>query len=192
MINAFISYLALYGINSNIVASNGVGAVEFQREKMYPLFEYLNALFLIIGIAISAILTYTLNRFLFVPYGLEFVKFGVVVTFAGLFNLLVSFVWKKVSNFYNYLYENSFSYAFDTVYTVFVVMTMEMSVEIAPFLMSVFAVAIVVVLGSAIIGFFVRAFNRGYMNANFRNVPTRLFFVSIISMILYYLSFFIV
>lgn len=188
MISALISYLTLYGATFNIVASSGAGALNFEREKMYPLFSYLSTLFTVLGVAICAILTYSLNRFLLLPLDLGFAKFGIIVTFAGLFNLLVAFVWGKISNFYHYLYNSSFSYVFDTVFTAFVVMSMDLSCAIMPFFMSVAAIAIVIIVTNSIISFFVRGFNRGYLNVNFRNVPTRLFFMAIIAMIVYYIA----
>ncbi len=192
MAQIFLSYLVLYGLNANIIASSGAGALEFQREKMYPSFRFLNSLFLVVGIALCGIVSYFLNKFVYVVYDVAYINVSVTVLIAGLYNLAVSRIWKKASNFNHYLYENSFSYAFDLVFTVFAVLMLNMSLPVANFLLSVVAMSIVIIVMNLVVGFFVKSMNRGYMNINFRNVSARLFFLAIISLILYYASLLVV
>lgn len=188
MLETFLSYLVLYGLSGNILVSSGAGALQFQREKMYPLFRFINTLLLVVGIVICSLVSYILNKFVFMPYEMEYINISVLVLIAGLYNLIVSLIWRKISSFSHYLYQNSFSYAFDLVYTVFVVMMLDMSLQIGYFMLSVLAISIVIIVMNAIVGFFVKSMNRGYMNVNFRNVSARLFFLAIISLILSYAS----
>lgn len=188
MAEIFLSYLVLYGINSNIITGSGAGALLFQREKMYNSFRYLNSLFLIFGITICGIVSYLLNEFIFIPYDIAYINVSVIVLCAGLYNLGVSAIWRKVSSFEMYLYNNSFSYAFDLVFMVFTILSLNMSLPFGNFLLSIVAIALVIFVMNAIIGFFVKSMNRGYMNINIRNVSARLFFLAIISLILYYVG----
>ena len=192
MAQVFLSYLVLYGLNANIIVGSGAGALEFQREKMYPSFRFFNSLLLVLGIALCGTISFLLNKYVYIVYDVAYINVSVTVLIAGLYNLAVAAIWKKASNFNHYLYENSFSYAFDLVFTVFAVLMLNMSLPIANFFLSVLAMAIVIIVMSAVVGFFVKSMNRGYMNINFRNVSARLFFLAIVSLILYYASLLIV
>lgn len=189
MLQVFLSYLVLYGLQTNVILSNGSGALEFQREKMYRSFRYLNTLFLIIEICIISFAYYFLETYLLSQFDLHFIGFTIVVFLSGLLNLVVSSIWRKSSNFKYYLYESSYSYAFDLVFVVSVVFMLDINVSILNFVMQVVAVMIVIMVMNAIIGFFVRSFNRGYLNVNFRNVSSRLFLLAIISILIYYAGF---
>lgn len=189
MLQVFLSYLVLYGLQTNVILSNGSGALEFQREKMYRSFRYLNTLFLIIEICIISFAYYFLKTYLLSQFDLHFIGFTIVVFLSGLLNLVVSSIWRKSSNFKYYLYESSYSYAFDLVFVVSVVFMLDINVSILNFVMQVVAVMIVIMVMNAIIGFFVRSFNRGYLNVNFRNVSSRLFLLAIISILIYYAGF---
>lgn len=192
MAQVFLSYLVLYGLSGNIIACSGAGALQFQREKMYPFFRFINTLLLVVGIVICSIVTFLLNKYVFSVYEIEYINITVLVLIAGLYNLFVSALWRKVSSFNHYLYENSFSYAFDLVFTVFVVLTLNMSLPIGNFMLTVLAVSIVVIVMNLIVGFFIKSLNRGYLNINVRNVSSRLFFLAIISLLLYYASMLVV
>ena len=106
--------------------------------------------------------------------------------FAGLFNLLVTVIWKKSTYFGRYLYASSCSYAFDLVYIVYVVMSLDMSVAVAPFFMNLVAIAIVLFVMHTLVCTFVNSINRSSLNINFRNVSARLFLFAIISFLLHY------
>ena len=186
MFKLFLSYLVLFGLHSNLML-NGAGTVVFQREKQYRSFRLFSTLFLVLGIAVTATITFFLYKFVYSKYNLLYISASVNVLIVGLYNLLVALIWKKSGrSFTYYLYDNSFSYAFDTVFTLSVIFTLNLSVPIAEFFISLAAVCIVVFVSSIVIGFFVRNLNRGYMNISFRNIPARLFVLAIFSIILYY------
>jgi hypothetical protein len=186
MLETFVSYLVLYGLSSNIMIANGSGVLEFQREKMYRKFRYLNALLLILGIAITGFVHYFLEAYVYEKFDIQFVGFTVVILIAGLYGFAVSAIWKKASHFGYYLYKNSYSYAFDLVYTVSVILMLQVDTSILNFALQLVAVALVVLVMNVIVGFFVRSMNRGYMNTNFRNISSRLFLLAFISILIYY------
>lgn len=186
MLQTFLSYLVLYGLSDNLML-NGAGTTVFQREKQYMSFRIFSTLFLVLGIALTATITFFLYKFVYSSYNLFYISASVNVLIVGLYNLLVAFIWKKSGkSFVYYLYDNSFSYAFDFVFTLSVIFTLNMSVSIAEFFVSLSAVVITVFVSSIVIGFFVRNLNRGYMNVSCRNIPARLFVLAIFSIILYY------
>ena len=192
MFETFLSYLALYGLKENVFVCNASGPLQVQREKMYRSFRYINALFLILGIILTSIISYFLNNYVYAKYDLFEISVTVNVFVVALYNLLVSFIWQKISYFKFYLYENSFSYGFDVVYTLSIIFTIDMSVAIGSFLMSLVAIALVVMIMNVLVGFYIRSMNRGYLNINFRNVSARLFLFAIFSILLYYASLLVV
>lgn len=186
MFNLFLTYLATFGLSNNIVINSGVGVGLFGREKQYRFFRYINTLFLMLGICICAFATYFLDYFVCSKFNLYEIKIGVVVLIAGLYNLLISFLWGKISLFGHYLYERSCSYVFDMVFTIFVAMTLDLTLAIIPFLMSVIAVMVVVFVMNFVIGFFVEGINKSSLPLCCQNVTARLFLIAIFAMLLYY------
>lgn len=188
MLEVFLSYLALYGLQQNIFVYNGSGPLQVQREKMYRSFRFLNALLLILGVVVTAFISYLLNRFVYDKFDLAYIGVSVNVFIVALYHLIVSIIWQKVSYFNFYLYENSFSYGFDVVFTLSVIFTMDMGVGILDFSLALAAIAIVVLVMNVVMGFYIKSMNRGYLNINFRNVSARLFLFAIVSILLYYAS----
>ena len=188
MLQTFLSYLVLYGLKDNIFINNGVGALQIQREKMYTSFRFLNALFLILGIILTSTISYILHNFIYAKYDLFYISVSVNVFIVAIYHLIVSIIWQKISYFKHYLYETSFSYGFDVVYTLSIIFTLDMSIGFSSFILSLLAIAIVVIIMNVFMGYYIKSMNRGYLNINFRNVPVRLFMLSIFSIILYYAS----
>lgn len=186
MLNLFLTDLVTYGLNSNIVVNSGFGTLLFGREKKYKVFRYINTLFLMLGICICSLATFFLEKYVYLKFDLLEIKVGVLVIIACLYNLLVSLLWKKMSLFNFYLYESSCSYVFDTVFTVFVAMSLDLSLEIMPFILSVAAVMVVVFVTNLIIGFYVESINKSSLKLCFRNVSARLYLLAIFAIILFY------
>ena len=191
MFDVLLSSILNVGIKSNIVVESGVGPLLYSREKKYGLFKYISILFLILGVSICSVATYFLEKFVLTKFDILDFKICIVVLIAGLFNLLVTLIWKKSTYFGRYLYASSCSYAFDLVYTVYIVMSLNMALEIAPFFMNLVAIAVVLFVMNALIGVFVESINRSSLDINFRNVSARLFLFAIIAFILHYANFII-
>ena len=186
MMQVLLSYLVLYGLKSNIVVANGTGAAQFPREKMYRSFRLVDTLFLVLGVVVCSFIAYLLNTFVYVKFNLEYINLSVAVVLVGAYNLLVNFIWSKISTFKHYLYESSFSYVMDASYTFSVIFTIDMTVPIAEFSMQILAVAISILVVNVIVGFYTESVNRSYINSAFRNVPSRLFLLAIFSILLHY------
>lgn len=188
MFETFLSYLALYGLRENIFIINGSGPLQIQREKMYRSFRYINALFLILGIILTSFISYILNNYVYEKYDLYYISVSVNVFIVAFYHLIVSHITQKLSSFNYYLYENSFSYGFDVVFTLSVLFALDMSVKIVPFLMSLIVIIVVVFVMNVIVGFYIKSMNRGYLNINFRNISVRLFLFALFSILIYYMS----
>lgn len=188
MFNLFLSNLAYYGLSNNVIINSGVGALMFGREKKYKLFRYINTLFLMLGICICSFAIYFLDIYVLTKFKLQEIKAGILVLLACLYNLLISILWTKMSLFGHYLYERSCSYVFDVVFTVFVVMNLDLTLAILPFVLSVAAVVVVVFLTTFIVGFFVESINKSSLKLCFRNVSARLYLLAIFGVLLYYLN----
>ena len=189
-LRTFLQYLVIYGLQNNLVVCSGSGALIFQREKVYTKYRILSTLFLAIGIIISGIVTYILSRLSYTISGFDTKKFIATVNILviGCYNMVVSMIFKKSKKFQNYVYENSFSYAYDMVFTLSVTFTIETGLSIFLFTMTLLAAVIVVVFSNLVIGFFIKNLNRDYVHDSFRNVPIRLFFFAILAVLFYYLG----
>ncbi len=188
MIETFLSYLALYGLKENIFVVNGSGPLQIQREKMYRRFRYINALFLILGIILTSLIAYVLNNFVYEKFDLFDISVSVNIFVVAFYHLLVAHFTQKLSPFSFYLYESSFSYGFDVVFTLSVLFTIDMSVKIVPFVTSLVAIALVVMVMNVLMGYYIKTMNRGYLNINFRNISVRLFLFALFSILIYYAS----
>lgn len=188
MFNLFLSNLAYYGLSNNVIINSGVGSLMFGREKKYKLFRYINTLFLMLGICICSFAIYFLDVYVLTKFDLQEIKLGILVLLACLYSLLISMLWTKMSLFGHYLYERSCSYVFDVVFTVFVVMNLDLTLAILPFVLSVAAVVVVVFLTTFIVGFFVESINKSSLRLCFRNVSARLYLLAIFGVLLYYLN----
>ena len=188
MLNLFLTNLETYGLTQNIFVNTGYGALLIGREKKYRFFRHINILFLMIGIFICSVATYFLNQFVFEKFDVSEIKFGVIIFLAGLYNLLISFLWGKMSRFGQYLYEKSCSYVFDLVFTVFVVMTLNLSIGFVPFLFVVLAVMIAVFVSNLIIGFYIEYINKSSLKLCVRNVSARLYLMAFFTILLFYLA----
>lgn len=188
MFNVFLANLVTYGLNQNILVSSGYAALLLGREKKYRFFRHLNMLFTILGIAICSIAMFFINDFVINKFDVVEIKVGIAVLLAGVYNLFISFLWGKMSNFGQYLYEKSCSYVFDTVFIVFVVMTLDMTVKIVPFIMTVLAIMAVVFVTNLIIGFYIESINKSSLKLCVRNVSARLYLVAIFAILLFYLG----
>ena len=186
MLNLFLTNLATFGLSSNIVVNSGVGVLLFGREKKYNLFRYVNTLFMLLGICLSAIFIYFLNQFVLLKFDLPEIKVGILVFLVCLYNLLVSLLWKKISLFSFYLYERSCSYVFDVVFTIFAVLSLDLTLEIVPFLLSVAAILVVIFVSTLLIGAYIETINKSTLKVYFRNVSARLFLIAIFGVILFY------
>lgn len=191
MIQTFLAYLVIFGLKNNIVVMNGSGALLYQREKLYRSLRYISSLFLALGVVLISIISYFLYNYVYVKFDLLYIHISVVVLLVCGYNIIVSHFWQKMSHFKHYLYEASFSYAFDVVYTLSVILTLDMTLSVGSFMMAILAIIIVILITNVVIGFFVESLNRGYLSVYFRNVPARLFLFALIAIILYYAGIFV-
>ena len=188
MFNLFLTNLMNFGLNQNIFVNSGYGAMLVGREKKYRFFRYINILFTILGIILCSIATYFLNQFVFEKFDILEIKVGSVIFLAGLYNLLISFLWGKMSRFGQYLYEKSCSYVFDLVFTVFVVMTLDLTLSFVTFLMNLLALLVIIFATYVIIGFYIESINKSTLKLCVRNVAARLYLIAFFAILLYYLG----
>lgn len=186
MLDILLTYIVLYGIKNNVLVSNGTGALQFQREKMYRSFRLVNTLFLMLGIAIASFISYVLQSYVYQKFDLAYIGTSVTVLVVGLYNIIVAHIWTKISSFKHYLYESSYSYVMDVAFTLSVIFMLDMNLSILNFSLSIIAVLLVVFVSNILIGFFVESFNKSYINSSFRHVPSRLFLLAIFSILFYY------
>lgn len=191
MLQTFLSYLILYGLSQNIML-NGAGTVVFQREKQYFSFRITSTLFLVFGIAISCTIAYFLETYVYSKFNMLYINATIDVLIVGVYNFIVSLIYRKNKRFNYYLYDNAFSYAYDSVFMLSIIFTINMSVPIAEFFIMLAVIVVIVFITSLVIGFFINCINRGYLNASARNIPARLFLLAIFSIIFYYLSLMVV
>lgn len=188
MLNLFLTNLVNFGLNQNLLVNTGYGALLIGREKKYRLFRYINILFMLLGIIICSIATYFLSNFVLEKFDYVELKVGFVVFLAGIYNLLISFLWARMSNFGQYLYEKSCSYVFDLVFTVFVVLTLDLSLSFVAFLLTLLSVLLVVFVSYVVLGIYIESINKSTLKISVRNVAARIYLIAIFAILLFYLS----
>ena len=201
LIKTFLLSLITFGLQHNLVVHNSSGVLTFQREKMYTKYRYISTLFLILGVILAGSVTFFLH-YLDKMLGNKFDVSKFITTIdiivVGGYNMLVSLIFKKSKKFQNYLYENSFSYAYDTVFILSVVFLLDYSfvditgisfgMIIAYFYISLLGAVISIFLTSILFGFFVKSFNTDSVDDSLKNISARLLMMSIFAVIFYYLS----
>ena len=72
------------------------------------------------------------------------------------------------------------------LWTVFAVLSLDLTLAIVPFILSVAALIAVVFAAMLIIGFYIDSINSSALKIYFRNVSARLFLIAIFAVILFY------
>ena len=186
MLNLFFGFVLLFGIKSNIVLNSGSGALLFQKEKQYLKFRTLNSLFVALGTFVCLVISYFLTKYIYEPNDMLYLSVVITVLLVGVYNIIVSKIFAKMSHFVHYLYEKSHSFAIDTVFILSVIFSISVSYVVVEFVLLAAAIAIITFVTNMIFGFFVEDANKSSVDRHYLNVPSRLFMLAIFSIILYY------
>ena len=147
MINLCLSSLLVFGVKHN-VALNGAGVLIYQKEKQYTKFRLLSAMFLSLGTMLCLLISYFLDKYVYISVLIS-------VLFVGIYNLIVSKAFSKMSHYTNYLYEKSSSFIVDFVYTLSLIFAINFSLyEVSEFLMMMISIGIVLFVCNVIFGIF--------------------------------------
>lgn len=189
MLELFLSFVLLYGVKSNVIVFNGAGVLTYQKEKQYIKFRILNSIFLAVGIIVCLMISYALHNYVYKPYDLEYLSIVVSVLIVGIYNIIISKIFSKMSHFSHYLYQSSYSFAIDFVFILSMIFVIDMaSYTIIEFLIMAATIAVVMFLSNLIFGFYIEDANKSNIDRHYLNVPSRLFMMAIFSIILYYAS----
>ena len=71
---------------------------------------------------------------------------------------------------------------------VFVVMSVDMTLKIVPFLMTILAIMVVIFVTNLIMGFYIESINKSSLKLCVRNVSARLYMLAFFAVLLFYLS----
>lgn len=188
MFDLFLSFILIYGIKSN-VAINGAGVLIFQKEKQYTKFRLLNAMFLSLGVIFCLVISFFLDKYVYSTYNLEYLSVIISVLIVGIYNLIVSKAFSKMSHYTYYLYEKSCSFAIDFVFTLSIILSIDFKVfAMMEFLVMSFAIGLVLFICNLILGVYIEDSYKSSIDKQYLNLPARLFMLSIFSIILYYAS----
>jgi len=189
MLNLFVSFLLLYGIKTNVVLNSGAGSLLFQKEKQYAKFRILDTLFVAMGTILCLMISYILYSYIYKTYNMLYLSVIISVLVVGIWNLIVSKIFGKMSHFVHYLYEKSNSFVFDSVFILSVIFSIDMAAyAMLDFVILAATLAIVIFVTNLIFGFFIEDANKTNVDKHYLNVPSRLFMLAIFSIILYYAS----
>lgn len=189
MLELFLSFVLLYGVKSNVVVFNGSGVLTYQKEKQYIKFRVLNSLFLALGLIVCLLMSYVLYSYVYKPYELGYLNVIISVLIVGIYNIIVSKIFAKMSHFNHYLYQNSYSFAVDFVFILSMIFAVDFALyTIVEFVIMVVAIALVMFVSNLIFGFYIEDANKTNIDKHYLNVPSRLFMLAMFSIILYYAS----
>ena len=188
MLNVILGFLLLYGVKSNVVISLGSGALLFQKEKQYRKFRLISSFYLMLGVIVCLIISYFLHNYIYKPYDMLYLNVVVSVLMVGIYNILVSKVFANMSNFNHYLYEKSHSFAIDFVFILSLIFSADMSQKMLDFMLMALIIGIVMFVSNIVFGFFIEDSNKSSIDKHYLNVPSRLFMLAMLSILLYYAS----
>ncbi len=186
MLNLILGFIVLYGLKSNIVVSFGPGAMLMAREKQYAKFRAASSLLLMLGTILCLIISYFLNKYVYKPNDMFYLSTVISVLIVGLYNILVSKIFSKMSNFMHYLYEKSYTFAIDFVFIMSLIFVIDMSLVLVDFIVMAAVIGVVMFISNMLFGFYIEDANKSHIDKTYLNVPSRLFILAIFSMLLYY------
>lgn len=189
MLELFLSFVLLYGVKSNVIVFSGSGALTYQKEKQYCKFRILNSLFLAIGLVLCLMISYVLYNYVYEPYDLGYLNIIISVLVVGIYNIIVSKIFAKMSHFSHYLYQSSYSFAIDFVFMLSMIFVADFATyAVVEFLIMALTIALVMFISNLIFGFYIEDANKSNIDRHYLNVPSRLFMMAVFSIILYYAS----
>ena len=74
------------------------------------------------------------------------------------------------------------------MFTVFVVMSLDLTLEIVPFILTTLAIMIAIFVSNLIIGFYIESINKSSLKLCIRNVSARLYLMAFFAILLFYLA----
>ena len=185
----FLSYLLIYGLKNNLIVLNASGVTQLQREKKYTNFRYLSSMFVCVGVLLCSMIAFFVKNLIIDPFDMQEIYLSIITIIVLLYNLIVATILNAKSTFIYYLYDRSVSYVLDSVFIISVIYSLDMAIDILPYLLSVFAAVIAIFVTNIIVGLYVKFINKSYVIPSFRKVPITLLLLSVFSILLYYLSF---
>ena len=87
MINGLFIFILL--VISNVLLTNGFGALDLQRNKNSVAFTLLNSVFMGVILVVCAVIYNVLYTYVLDPYNLEKLGILIIVLLSGLFNFVV-------------------------------------------------------------------------------------------------------
>ena len=189
--NQFIAITLTALLTSNVVASLGYGAISLQSEKRNFFYMLTASMITIVSTIVAGLAYYFINLHLLIGMDLEFLRAFVIVFLSVMMAFLSRLLVKAISREMFFLYEKSYQFATQSILSVSILLIVSYH---AAFTDTMFELA-TYCLGFLVVQFIFFPLYAKMDNLNSfkpaRNIPLTLYILSIISMIIYTVSYYI-
>lgn len=190
--NEFLAITLTALLTSNVVASLGYGAISLQSEKRNVFYMLTASMITIVTTIVAGLAYFFINKHVLIGMDLEFLRAFVIVFLSSGLAFLSRILVKYMSREMFFLYEKSYQFATQIIISVSILLIVSYHVE---FTATMFELA-TYSLGFLVVQFIFFPLYAKMDNLNSfkpaRNIPLTLYILSIISMIIYTVSYYVI
>ena len=183
MINGLLCLSLL--VTSNVMFTNGFGALGLQRNKSNLWFVLYNTFTMILVILACRSLYSLVYMYLLVPYNLDRLGILVIVMFAAISNFGVLEITKLVNKEMYYYYDATYSFVVNMGLTIGIMFTIDYSLQFGPIKVYACLVAAGYAIATLVFSFAYLRLHNQKISKIFRPVPITILAMSVVAMIIY-------
>jgi Na+-translocating ferredoxin:NAD+ oxidoreductase RnfA subunit len=186
MINAAVVLTIL--VTSNVLLTNGFGALTLQRGKNNYWFVLLNCVFTFAILVASACIYSAIYNYLLDPYNLEDLGILIIVMLAGAFGFIQLELTKLLSKEMYYYYDATYSYIINLGTTVGMLLCIDVTNSVGLAVVNACLVGVAYALVSILFALIYSRLHCKKVSRMFRPVPITILTISVLAMIIYAIS----
>ena len=186
MINGLFIFILL--VISNVLLTNGFGALDLQRNKNSVAFTLLNSVFVGVILVVCAVIYNVLYTYVLDPYNLEKLGILIIVLLSGLFNFVVLAIVKAASKEMYYYYDTTYSFVINLGITIGMLFTLNPALNIIETLAYSGFTAIAFILTTMLFAFVYKRLHNKKVSRLVRPVPITILTMAVLAMIIYAVS----
>lgn len=183
MINGLFVFSLL--VLSNVLLTNGFGALGLQRNKSNMLFALLNSFCMGLIIIACSVLYNVIYTYILDPYNLERLGILVVILLAGIFNFIVLEIIKASNKEMYYYYDTTYSFVINLGLTIGIVFTIEPMLDILETLAYAGFSAVAYIVVTMMFAFVYKRLHNKRISRLVRPVPITILTMAVLAMIIY-------
>jgi Na+-translocating ferredoxin:NAD+ oxidoreductase RnfA subunit len=175
-------------VASNVLLTNGFGALTLQRGKNNYWFVLLNCVFMFAILVASACIYSIVKQYVLEPYNLEDLGILIIVLLAGAFGFIQLELTKLLSKEMYYYYDATYSYIINLGTTVGMLLCVDLTNNIASVAINASLVGVGYVAVSILFALIYSRLHSKKVSRMFRPVPITILTISVLAMVIYAIS----